>query len=74
VDRWLEEETLVKHEMGWTVLSFQYQANLWDERSKIKDSDLPKGHEAYSIKQKKLWTAFHLKALGEFGLYVKSPL
>jgi uncharacterized secreted protein with C-terminal beta-propeller domain len=72
VDRWVEEKTLVKHEMEWTTLFFQYQANLWDERSKINDSYLPKGHEAYAIKQKKLWSAFHLKALEEFGLYMIS--
>jgi len=29
VDRWLEEETLVKHEMEWTVIWFKNQAKLW---------------------------------------------
>jgi hypothetical protein len=70
VDRWLEEQALVKHEMQWTILSFQYQADLWDKRSKMKDADLSMGHEAYAVKQKKLWGAFHLKAMEKFGLHI----
>ena len=70
VDRWLEEETLVKHKMQWTVQWFQYQANLWNERSNREDGNLPLGHKSYSTKQEKLWNAFVLKASQKFGLYV----
>ena len=72
VDRWVEEQALVKHEMEWTILSFKYQADLWDERSKNKDAGLSMGHDAYSVKQRKLWSAFHMKALEKFGLHIKS--
>ena len=70
VDRWLEEVTLVKHEMQWTILWFQHQANLWTEHSKREDVDLPMGHKAYAVKQNKLWTAFEKKALERFSLYL----
>jgi hypothetical protein len=39
VDRWLEEATLVKHEMQWTIMWFQHQVNLWTEHSKREDVD-----------------------------------
>ena len=70
VDRWLEELTLVKHEMQWTILWFQYQANLWKEHSKREDVDLPIGHKAYAAKQNKLWSAFQRKASERFSLYL----
>ena len=44
VDQWQEELILVKHEMQWTILWFQYQANLWRERSEREDVILPIGH------------------------------
>jgi hypothetical protein len=70
----VEEETLVKNEMHWTVLWFQNQANLWSERSKKEDKDLPVGHKSYAIKQQKLWNAFKRKALERFGLHIPSFL
>jgi len=70
VDRWLEEEVLVKHEMGWTILWFKKQAELWRERSKREGSNLPPGHKSYATKQEKLWNEFHRKASGRFNLYL----
>jgi len=70
VDRWLEEEILVKHEMEWTVIWFKNQAELWGERSRRTDCDLPTGHKSYAAKQQKLWNAFHLKASERFNLYL----
>jgi hypothetical protein len=70
VDRWLEEETLVKHEMEWTVIWFKNQAELWRERSKRKNHELPTGHKSYAAKQQKLWNAFYLKASERFNLYL----
>ena len=70
VDRWLEEHILVKHEMQWTTLWFQYQANLWSEYSKRDDDYLPIGHKAYAAKQQKLWSAFQRKSLERFALYL----
>ena len=70
VDRWAEEEILVKHEMQWTTLWFKNQANLWTERSKKEDPNLPSGHKSYAIKQQKLWNDFHRKATERFELYI----
>ena len=70
LDRWLEELVLVKHEMHWTILWFQCQANLWKKRSEKKEGILPMGHEAYAKKQQKLWNAFQKKASERFELYL----
>ena len=72
MDRWIEEQTLVKHEMHWTILWFQNQANVWSERSKIEDEKLPLGHKAYAVKQEKLWKNFQRKATEIFGIYLTS--
>jgi hypothetical protein len=58
--------------MEWTILWFQYQANLWSERSEREDENLPFGHKPYAIKQQKLWNAFQSKASEAFGLYTTS--
>jgi hypothetical protein len=60
----------VKHEMEWTALWFKNQAELWRERSKREDGDLPPGHKSYAAKQQKLWNAFHRKAAEKFDLYL----
>ena len=74
VDRWVEEQTLVKHEMHWTTLWFQNQVELWSGRSNLNDSALPLGHKSYAIKQKKLWQAFQMKATERFGLHMSPRL
>lgn len=70
MDRWVEELELVKHEMEWTILGFQHQADMWMEHSEREDDYLPIGHKAYAAKQQKLWKAFHKKALENFSLYI----
>ena len=70
VDRWQEERILVKHEMQWTILWFQFQANLWRERSERVDGILPVGHQSYAKKQQKLWNVFERKSTEKFGLYL----
>jgi len=72
VDIWIEEQTLVKHEMHWTTLWFQKQANVWSERSKREDENLPLGHKSYAVKQQKLWNSFQRKATEIFGIYLTS--
>ena len=67
----LKNKTLVKHEMGWTILWFQNQANLLSERSKTVDGSLPLGHKSYAIKQQKLWNSFEKKASEIFGIYLR---
>jgi hypothetical protein len=57
VDGWQEELTLVKHEMQWTILWFQYQGNLWRKRLERLDGILATGHTSYAKKQQKLWNA-----------------
>src|SRR5271168_3269955 len=61
VDRWQEEQILVKNKMRWTTLWFQNQPNLWRQRSEREDDILPKGHKAYATKQEKLWSTFQKK-------------
>jgi hypothetical protein len=70
VNRWQEELILVKHEMQWTILWFQYQANLWRERSERVDGIFPTGHTSYAKKQQKLWNAFERKSSERFALYL----
>ena len=65
---------LVKHEMEWTTLWFQHQANSWGEHSKKEDPYLPIGHKAYAVKQQKLWSAFQRKASERFTLYISSTI
>jgi hypothetical protein len=70
VDRWQEEVTLVRHEMHWTTLWFQKQIKTWTDYSIRGEDYLPIGHKAYAVKQQKLWTLFHRKALEKFALYI----
>ena len=71
VDRWQEEQTLVKHEMEWTTLWFKNQAKLWRERSEREDIDLSPGHKSYAAKQHKLWNAFHRKSSEILNLHLR---
>ncbi|KAI6034671.1 hypothetical protein BKA83DRAFT_4461027 [Pisolithus microcarpus] len=47
-DRWREEVSLVRHEMLWTTLWFQYQKEIWETQA--LQSTEP-GKEAYASKQ-----------------------
>jgi hypothetical protein len=70
----VEEETLVKNEMGWTILWFQNQVDTWSERSRREDGTLPSGHKSYAIKQLKLWNMFQMKAADRFSIHLPSVL
>ncbi|KAI6008061.1 hypothetical protein EDC04DRAFT_2582223, partial [Pisolithus marmoratus] len=54
-DRWVEEVSLVRHEMLWTVLWFEYQKSIWEKRA-LHSVDA--GKEAYANKQIGLWSDF----------------
>ncbi|KAI6009101.1 hypothetical protein EDC04DRAFT_2610741 [Pisolithus marmoratus] len=58
-DRWKEEVSLVRHEMLWTVLWFEYHKKIWEQRA--LQSTEP-GKEAYAKKQIGLWSDFASKA------------
>ncbi|KIK24178.1 hypothetical protein PISMIDRAFT_62507, partial [Pisolithus microcarpus 441] len=58
-DRWKEEVSLVRHEMLWTVLWFEYHKNMWEERAL---QSMEPGKEAYAKKQMGLWSDFANKA------------
>ncbi|KAI6100513.1 hypothetical protein F5141DRAFT_1204836 [Pisolithus sp. B1] len=58
-DRWKEEVSLVRHEMLWTCLWFEYHKDIWEKRA--LQSTEP-GKEAYAKKQMGLWNDFAKKA------------
>ncbi|KAI6028111.1 hypothetical protein EDC04DRAFT_2605846 [Pisolithus marmoratus] len=58
-DRWKEEVSLVRHEMLWTGLWFEYHEKMWEQRA--LQSTEP-GKEAYANKQMGLWSDFASKA------------
>ncbi|KAI6021295.1 hypothetical protein EDC04DRAFT_2575543 [Pisolithus marmoratus] len=58
-DRWKEEVSLVRHEMLWTGLWFEYHKNMWEKRA--LQSTEP-GKQAYANKQMGLWSDFAKKA------------
>ncbi|KAI6003376.1 hypothetical protein EDC04DRAFT_2971510 [Pisolithus marmoratus] len=57
-DRWREEVSLVRHEMLWTTLWFQYEKEIWETWA--LQSTEP-GKEAYASKQVELWSDFTKK-------------
>ncbi|KAI6117657.1 hypothetical protein EDD16DRAFT_1707494 [Pisolithus croceorrhizus] len=58
-DRWKEEVSLVRHEMLWTRLWFEYHKNMWEQRALQLTEP---GKEAYARKQMVLWSDFENKA------------
>ncbi|KAI6010350.1 hypothetical protein EDC04DRAFT_2610218 [Pisolithus marmoratus] len=58
-DKWKEEVSLVRHEMLWTGLWFEYHKKMWEQRA--LQSTEP-GKEAYANKQMGLWSDFASKA------------
>ncbi|KAI6046731.1 hypothetical protein EDC04DRAFT_2982725 [Pisolithus marmoratus] len=58
-DRWKEEVSLVRHEMLWTGLWFEFHKKMWEQRA--LQSTEP-GKEAYVKKQMGLWSDFASKA------------
>ncbi|KAI5983613.1 hypothetical protein EDC04DRAFT_2616104 [Pisolithus marmoratus] len=58
-DRWKEEVSLVRHEMLWTGLWFEYHKKMWEQRALQLTEP---GKEAYAKKQMGLWSDFASKA------------
>ncbi|KAI6036179.1 hypothetical protein BKA83DRAFT_4120066 [Pisolithus microcarpus] len=62
-DRWKEEVSLVRHEMLWMGLWFEYHKNMWEQRA-LWSTEPGKG--AYARKQMVLWSDFANKARPTF--------
>jgi hypothetical protein len=71
-DRFDEEVSLVKHEMGWTIRFFENEISRWTHRAdKSMEDGLP-GHGAYAEKQIVMWRNFASQAREGFdGLWVE---
>ncbi|KAI6166492.1 hypothetical protein EDD17DRAFT_1752630 [Pisolithus thermaeus] len=63
-DRWKEEVSLVRHEMLWTCLWFEYHKDMWEKRA--LESTEPR-REAYAKKQMGLWNDFAKKSKEDAG-------
>ncbi|KAG2035934.1 hypothetical protein BDR03DRAFT_867156, partial [Suillus americanus] len=61
--RWEEELSLVRHEMGWTVSWFKYKKEEWEQRLHKATKH---GHQAYAQWQVLLWERFLLNAQNSF--------
>jgi hypothetical protein len=61
--RWEEELSLVRHEMGWTVSWFKYKKEEWEQRLHKATKH---GHRAYAQRQVLLWERFLLNAQNSF--------
>ncbi|KAI6011636.1 hypothetical protein EDC04DRAFT_2609807 [Pisolithus marmoratus] len=57
--RWKEEVSLVRHELLWTGLWFEYHKKMWEQRALQLTEP---GKEAYANKQMGLWSDFASKA------------
>lgn len=57
-DRWVEEKTLLRCEMGWVRNFFARQVVLWKARA----SNCSPGHTCYAYKQVHLWEQFLAQA------------
>lgn len=66
-ERWKEELDLVRNEMYWTMLWFEYQKKVWEEQ--VDNVEEP-GHKAYAAKQMDIWQRFQNSAEKDFaGLF-----
>ncbi|KAG1887376.1 hypothetical protein F4604DRAFT_1571084, partial [Suillus subluteus] len=61
--RWEEELSLVRYEMGWTVSWFRYKKEGWERRFHKATKH---GHRAYAQRQVLLWERFLLDAENSF--------
>jgi hypothetical protein len=69
-DRWDEEEKMVRSEMTWTILYFQHQKEVWDERAKMSEVMEETGHTAYAMKQAEMWGKFAEEGTRRFGHWI----
>ena len=50
-DRWVEELTLIQHEMDWTCNFFIFKSKQWDARSQKAKAENQEGHACYAARQ-----------------------
>ncbi|KAG1893128.1 uncharacterized protein F5891DRAFT_986194, partial [Suillus fuscotomentosus] len=62
-NRWEEELSLVKHEMGWTIGWFKHQEEKWHQRW---NQAMKSGHQPYAYRQVLVWKAFVTEAEEKF--------
>jgi hypothetical protein len=66
-DRSLEEETLIKNEMAWTVRFFRQEAYQWEERMKMASHNGLDGHWCYAAQKADMWRQFAEHGTKAFG-------
>jgi hypothetical protein len=57
----MEELEIVRHEMKWSILWFEYQSREWNDRLKRSMEEAEEGqpgHIAYAEKQVAMWKMF----------------
>jgi hypothetical protein len=64
--RWKEEVMILKKEMVWTVLWFEKQTKVWDDRFGKACLSQGRGHQAYACRQMHLWSRCVKSAKDEF--------
>jgi hypothetical protein len=63
LDRWQEEERLLREEMIWTVATFQYHENRWFVRAEqMRGKNGMEGHVSFALQQRSMWKNFATKA------------
>ena len=63
LDRWQEEERLLREEMIWIVATFRYHENSWFARAEqMKGKNGMEGHVSFALQQRNLWKNFATKA------------
>jgi hypothetical protein len=72
VERWEEEETLVQHEMSWTVAFYQKRRNEWAERARKSEQARELGHACYAWEQEQMWDQFAAHAQESFRPFVNN--
>ncbi len=66
-DRWVEEISMLKSEMGWTINYFDHEKKVWGKRA--EQSGGKEGHVAYALKQSVMWDRFGQDARTMVGCY-----
>jgi hypothetical protein len=67
LDRWQEEQTLVKHEMRWFYNYCEHQCDLWARRASQHLAKERFANAAYAERQTKVWTKLKAEAELKFA-------
>jgi len=62
----LEEEILIKDEMGWTIRYFMWEAEGWETRVKSAAIAGLEGHRCYGAQKVNMWRKFAELGIKEF--------